>query len=278
MYVHKVIYILRLLAVLCSFTSVGVQASFLESTHKRWISTFKIKVNPHFTAGVPIKNPKGTIQPVMEIFYFDRDFKIHKDCLLYYVPGEKSDGELKVVPASLNEVCREKVLEPSKISIKNIFNFGFKLKKFSLTLLIDTKAFNYNLYNLRNEEPYVLYDNSKTKNKFPGLFISFEKKKNGHELVDGDKCFDVGDKCEVTQKNICNLCPGSVTEVINDRCPGTYTRYCKNTTCGAKAQVACIRGVKASSYRGPVCIPGSPIGFCQKPYKVFCENGELICR
>lgn len=250
----------------------------MQITHKRWSSAFDIKVDSHFTSGVPIKEPRGTYQSIIEIQYLDRDFNIHKDCILYRVPNEKLQGELKVVGVHPKEVCREKILEPSKIKIMNIFNFGFKLNGHQFDLLIDTKKISYTLYNLESGETNALYDSGETKTVFPGIFISFNKRINGIDLVNGDNCFDVDEQCNPIQRNICHLCPGSVTEVIADKCPGKYRRYCRDSICGDKGQAACIRGLKASGYNGPICIPGSPVGFCQKPYKVFCENGELICR
>jgi hypothetical protein len=270
MHVYKIIFLL--------FICTNVYADFMQITHKRWSSAFEIKVDSHFSSGVPIKEPKGTYQSIMEIKYLDRNFQIHKDCVLYRVPNEKLQGELKVVEVEVKEVCRDNILEPSNIKIMKIFNFGFKLKKQKLDLLIDTKTISYTLYNLENGEPSTLYDSGETKTAYPGIFISFNNKANGVNLLNGDICFDVDEQCNPIQRNICHLCPGSVIEVITDKCPSMYRRYCKDSICGDKGQAACIRGVKASGYTGPICIPGSPVGFCQKPYKVFCENGELICR
>ncbi len=107
--------------------------------------------------------------------------------------------------------------------------------------------------------------------------ISFDDTKHGDKLEVGEVCAGYTNDCK-PQNNLCHLCPSAVTEVLSDRCGGVIMRYCKDITCGQKGAPACIRGAKASEYKGPVCIPGSPLGFCQKPYKVFCENGELICR
>jgi hypothetical protein len=270
MHVFKIIFIF----LICTNT----YADFSKFTQERWSSTFDLKVGSHFTSGIPISEPKGTYQSVIEIQYLDRDFNIQKDCLLYRVPSEKLEGELKVVSVEPGEVCREKIFEPSKIKITNIFNFGFTLKKQTLELLIDTKKISYQLYNVVNENDYVLYDSGETKTVFPGIFVSFIKKSKGKKLINGDNCYDVDDQCREVQKNICHMCPGAISEVVSEKCPGKYRRYCRDHTCGEKGQAACIRGLKATAYSGPVCIPGSPVGFCQKPFKVFCENGELMCR
>ncbi|MBT4792001.1 MAG: hypothetical protein HON90_10550 [Halobacteriovoraceae bacterium] len=258
---------------------LSAYASFFDITQKRWASSAQILTNKNIPSTQNITEPAGTYQQILEIIYQDRSFNLHKDCLIYKIPSKLNvEGLLKVISVNYHVPCESVLMLKTKLTVSPVYNFSYELKKRKLLLSIDTKKFEYDLFNVVLNQKDKLYGHSGTHFTQPGISISFVDKKDGYKLKERDICFDVDDKCKIVQKDLCHLCPGKILESVASTCPSRYRRYCLSATCGTKGLPACIRGHKASGYKGNYCIPGSPIGFCKKPLKVFCENGELICR
>lgn len=259
--------------------SIGTaDANFFEKTQQRWASAVSIDLKDDFNTEEPIDFPPNIDLVLGEIVYLDFEMGGQVDCLLYKYEKEKSEGHLKVIRRKIQDRCEDYFLEDSGLSISQIRNFAISYKKRKLTIFIDKKKLKYELYNILTKKKYKLFDTPKINTKVPGVLISFVDQKNGKKLNEGEICFDIDDSCSVVQKDLCFLCPGKVTEVIASSCKTSYRKYCLSQTCGEKGKPACIRGYQATRYKLNYCLPGSPVGFCKKPLKVFCENGELICR
>lgn len=272
MYVSKIVFIFFILVHQLAY------ADFYKTTKDRWSSAIEVKLNPNYSKGLKISEPRGTVQVVAEIYIQNTNFDILKDCIIYKIPDGNKLGEVKIISILKDQKCEKQILTSSKVVVSNIFNFGIEFIGRKISLKIDTKNYNYMLFNLVLPKKYRLDDSSASNTYEPGIFISFLKDKNATSLKQGEVCFDINDNCEITRKDICHLCPSKVLSVVANSCKTSYRKYCKPIVCGAKGMPACIRGYRASQYLGNYCIPGSPVGFCQKPFKVFCENKELICR
>ncbi len=248
-------------------SSYGVDLS-TDKLQKRWISAISIDKNPNYVKDELITVPENTFQKIIQINFLDNNFNLHRDCLIYYIPSKKGSGKLKVVSLSVGQKCEEVFMAEPVWEHERIYNFAYGLKENKLILKIDSELIEFSLLNMK-------YSKSTKYNLRVSLFDS---KRKGISLEEGDICFDIDDKCLVTKSNICDLCPGAVMPVIGSQCQKTTRKYCLTKVCGEQHGPACIRGFKATQYNENYCIMDSPIGFCQKPYRVVCVDGELLCR
>jgi hypothetical protein len=235
----------------------------LDKNQKYWLSTYEVQKNPRFPMKEIIKSPKGTYQNILSLFYYDSNQVLRKDCLIYYVPSEEKPGELKIISLNKFEKCEENFFTATKRTYQNIFNFTYELKDKELTLFVDEKEYQFTLEGMDNKSP---------------LFLSLIESHSGTKLSEGDLCYDVDDQCQVIKKDTCHLCPGKITQVVASGCQNDFRKYCLSKPCGKKQAPACIRGFKATGVKEKYCFVGSPVGFCRKPNRVYCENSELICR
>ena len=256
----------------------SVYAYDIQGIKFRWMSAYEVRLNSHYLEGDPIKEPADTFQVIAEVDYLDRNFGQHTDWLIYRVPGKKDSGQLKILMKPPQKKCKDLILAQSKKTLENIFNFAITKEKGKLNLFIDQRKIQFLLMNEVLSRNYKLNSHAFSQTTIPGIAISFFKSKAGHYLKDGDICFNTDDQCQTIQEDICHLCPTRVLEVVGNNCQRSYKKYCRNMVCGTKGAPACIRGWKTTGMQGHYCVPGSPLGYCKKPLRVFCEDGELICR
>lgn len=255
------ILIVSLMIPLLSFSSF----SFESITLKRWNSAYQVNINSHYKLESNIDVPKETYQVIAEIYFFDMDFKQHKDCLVYWIPGEKGHGLLKAISAAKNEKCEELIMSDGHAKISGIYNLGLNLKEGHFEIIKDSKKITYKVLNddfRKNKIGISLYSTSDK-----GIF-----------LKNGDICFETDNNCHILMKDKCEYCPGKVQLIKSNACSKSFTKICSNDSCGGQGEFACLRGLKIVEKLERYCIVDSPIAFCKAPYRVFCEGEKLICR
>lgn len=286
MYVRSItIFILMTLLFSCKEKSVDL--NFYKETNRRWLAATGISwSSPYYKQDTKILKPKGTWQAILEVSFIDKDFNQARDCVLYRVPSNEKEGELKIIPNRDARPCKELVGDDEYISLQGIINFGFEFNhstesKENLTLKIDTHRLKYNFLNLdlKKYDESILSSSAKV-TKFKGALItsdiSYSLEKEYHK--DGKVCFDVNDECKIIIEDSCDLCETSSFKTVSSACPTKYRRVCGRDICGTKGQAACLRGYLASGLDpSSYCINDSPVGICQKGLRVICENGTLIC-
>ncbi len=168
------------------------------------------------------------------------------------------------------------ILKESKTEFRKNCDSTFDVKKFK------TIAEFYN-FEVSIHDDIIKFDIDKRtieikleKNKYAFLKQSVSKDLN--KLKNGEYCFQVDDQCNIQIPNLCSLCPFASYPIINSNCKKKASMKCGNIQCGHKNAPACITGWAASDYQLDFCINDSPLGYCKKGLRVFCENNELICR
>ena len=256
-----------------------VYANDVQSLKMRWISGVDIISNEKIKQDELIDEPRGTLIRVFELIFLDKNFLLHKDCVVYKVPRKGETGELSVIALKYRDKCDDRLFDKKIFEIENIYNFSYKLDLNNLFLNIDENKFQFKLKNKILSYDYQLFDTSKNKSEEPGVLISFfDSKESGYKLKNDDICFDTNDKCEQMMPDLCHLCPDRVIPVISNKCQNKTRKYCSMKNCGIPGGPACIRGLKGSAYLGDYCIADSPIAYCLKPSRVICVEGELLCR
>ena len=276
MYVFKVSSIIILL--LFTILAFSSEDSFFALTTKKWSGATEYSINSHIVINEKIKEPRGVTLEVMSIVYANTDFLLKKDCLVYQVPEKGRDGVLKVMTIKLNEKCRSHLYSTPYTEYKNIYNFGLQVYKNYLVLNIDTLDLRYELFNLKTKKQYGLNSNSASPLLIGGVQVAFDSSGEGTFLKNEDICFDMDKNCSTTVEDRCQFCPGAVLAVKANSCSSKYRKVCSNQVCGLRGTPACIKGEKGLDLGERYCMVDSPIAFCQKSFRVFCENGSLICR
>ena len=259
MYVLKSFIILILLSFF-SFKSLCFD-KFEDDLALRWISIDRIENIHDLPLESALKSPRNTWITVLEIYFYNEKFQRAKDCLLYKVPEAKGDGILKVVRGHKDdEKCKKVKFNSALFTKSNIFNFGFSFDDKKMKLIVDNSIYTYPFFKNKN------------------MNISFGGGDAINILKNGDTCFDVKESCELSENDNCHLCPSGVQNIVTSLCPGIYKKVCSDQDCGGKGEFACPRGIKSTLYLGELCIPDSPVAYCRRPYRVICQNNELICQ
>lgn len=213
---------------------------------KRWVGAVAVEVNSQY---------------VFSVTFLDRSFKQVKDCIIYQIPTKNKPGSLKIIELDLGAKCKGSFSKKSFATYQGIYNFSFLNLENGVTLYIDEKKIYFPFQKIKSSIIYTLN----------------EKNKNSFEYKDGMLCYDIDDKCDVIKNKKCELCTSGVYQVIASNCPSMTRKYCGTISCGKKGKPACLRGWQATKYSGSYCIADSPIAYCEKPYRVYCLNGELFC-
>ncbi len=248
---------------------------FYAKTNKRWFAAYKVeKINENYESLSDIQEPKGTIQPLLRIHYYQSDFKGISDCLFYRV-STLNDGAVSIVENPQNLDCNELFLKKPYAVKSSIHNFGIKLEGQSLMLRMDEENIQYDLLNIPKPTiRTVLKSSSDISIEFAAPILT---KAKTVLLKEGDICKKVEDDCSVTFDR-CSSCEGASYFLVNSKCSQGYSRICGIDRCGEKNEVACIRGVETSGMdMGFYCVNDSPVGFCQEGLRVICLNGTLYC-
>lgn len=250
--------------------------AFYDQIKPVWESGFRIKLAPNTSLNEPIEKPSGVHIKLFEIYYYQRDFSPAKQCVTYQIPQKKSPGKLFVHDLKLHDDCRKFLLQPSPISISNIYNLAIQIKEQVLTLKIDKKNYDFNLYNKPLDSHYHLGESSFLKNKLAGLKVSFVDQKL-KPYPEQTVCRHFNDLCEL-EFDYCDSCQKPVLDFIGQKCAMKFDAFCSDLPCGGKDQRACIRGDKVVGPLDQYCFADSPRGYCKKPLRVFCDNGILVCK
>jgi len=248
---------------------------FFPKTNKRWFAAHKIeKINDNYEDLSDIDKPRGTIQPLLKIHYYQSDFKSVSDCLFYRV-ATLNDGVISVVENPKNLDCKELFLTLPYAKQVEIQNFGITINGDVLKLNIDKKSFEYKLFNIPKPRIEKVLNSS---NEVSILFASpVQTKVVPNFLNNGSLCKVVEDDCSVTL-NECSRCRGASYFIINSKCYKGFSRVCGIDHCGQKNKPACIRGVQTSEMdMSFYCVNDSPVGFCNEGLRVVCINGTLEC-
>jgi hypothetical protein len=261
-----------LIFVSCNETKID---NFYADTNKRWFATYRVeKINDNYESLDDINEPKGTIQPLLRIHYYQSDFESVSDCLFYRVSTLK-DGEITIVQNPLNLNCKQLLLKKPYAKKSNIQNFGITITENILELHVDKEKIVYKLFNIsKGRAEKLLSPSSKTSMIFAANVQSIT---NSSTLKNGDLCKQVKDDCTVAL-DTCSRCNGSSYYLINSKCTTGYSRVCGVDHCGQKNEAACIRGVATSGIDMDFyCVNDSPVGFCSDDLRVVCINGALYC-
>lgn len=248
-----------------------VYADFQEEISNRWSSTIGISYNENLILGEPIKGPINTWFNFAEIYFLDTNFRIHKDCLYFYTNKEKGRSKFTYSRGQINNDCLASSIKKARID--KIYKMGIQKEESSLKLTVDAKDFVVILRNLPSNQDLKLNSNSRTEPLFSKYNSEF-----GEVLKEGDTCFNTDDNCREIKPDICNFCPSGVREIKANGCFMNYKKICSSKSCGGRGEFACLRGHTLFSDIKSYCMTDSPIGFCKKPSRVFCEQGVLICR
>lgn len=240
----------------------GVDA-FYSTLNKYFYSAVEIEWNQKLKQKKLIKTPEGVELVIAKIKSLDQNLSFKYSCLFYRVPQNKKLGILKFKPIK-NDDCEKNLLEKSFVEVADIYNFTFELNEKTFDLYIDTKE--------------LKLKHAIEKFKKEGIVGSLlQSQKENTILKDGDICFDIGNSCEVLQKNECYLCPNGSYSVIASSCETASRKYCGIKDCGIKGSPACIRGFKATNLKVDYCFNDSPVGYCIDDSRVSCLNSELVC-
>lgn len=251
--------------------------SFLESLKTRWMSAYHITFNKSLS-DQELREPKKTWLNIAQIDFLDRDFNSHTDCVLYKTPGKGQSGELKVTPKYRSGSCKEVFFNPFIGRIGTIKKFGFHFEKNRLTLMFDLFNYDIEFLNLKLKRDFSLSQVRKVQKKDDEVLVSLMELTRGRQLKNDEICYQVDDNCQATLSDTCFLCPNFVMAIKDGHCSDKYSKVCSNKKCGVRGHYACIRGEKFLGKLEDYCIVDSPIGYCLKPYRVFCENKRLVCR
>ncbi len=241
------------------FVSIAYSHSFEELALKRWSAAVEVNLAQGLKQNISIKEPKDTVLEILNVTLLREGKTLSTDCLFYKTPSSKGSGELYIVPLTqFNDKCRDHILDTPLVRKTGIFNFGISLDS-NLSLLVD-------------DQKTKIGTNIDSRNLYAVL-----AGKSNFKLKENDICFDVDFECKVIQSDLCDFCPAGYSRVITDKCPGIYRKYCRQNSCGARGEAACIRGFKSTGLKENICINDSPVGFCRGDLRVFCKNNELIC-
>lgn len=256
MYAHRVVTLI--IFILLNIT-------YAQSIPKYWQSVFKVNKLTKANWGSLIERPVGGTIEVAELYFYDSNFEVSKDCLFVKVPGNKFSGTLSIVNASVNEKCSHLKFNKNKRELLNgFYNISLSYRNEIFSVKYDTHTENIYFPNLDKRNKGL---------KFSSL--KYEKVKNSS--LKGKVCFQLDSQCKEIVNN-CDMCPTSITPVFASNCPQPLKKYCSISTCGKVGGHACVRGRKSSGFTGDYCINDSPVAYCTPPARVVCINQELVCR
>lgn len=119
-------------------------ASFEATVTSRWGAAVEAKLASGLIEGQSIKEPKETVLSVLDIVLLRQNNSFSKDCLFYLTPGNGSAGKLYIVELkSVNEKCRDHILDTALTQKQGIYNLGIELRP-TLRLLIDEMKIEFN--------------------------------------------------------------------------------------------------------------------------------------
>lgn len=246
---------------ICLFLfSFKSESKTLNNLAKRWVGLQSIEnINSKISQGKPIVMPKGTIQYLFTVAFFDRGFNLNYDCIYYKVPFDGEKGIFFVTKNYTDIRCMEYSDYDSSFIQHKVKLLSFEVDK---GVIIDTGKEKISFLKL----PLKVASN-----------VSEVMLKPRRKLENGEICEEVDDECNV-KKSQCNQCKNGFYPVIKSACQKKYTKRCGPSNCGNSGWPACIRGYVASKYKLDYCINDSPLAFCRPGLKVLCIDGELVCR
>lgn len=280
---------LALLLFLTSCTESHDSNEFRKKVYERWSGAKTIhSIHPYIKQGESIKRPRGTWQKLFAVSFYDTRFEIQYDCLYYRVPTSEMPGMLAVTFNTQSSSCSDG--PPSKVDLswEGIYNFSYEIAlniptKYHLKLMVDEFKLLFDFMNFKLQQyNHELASNSVKKGRMTGVKVSSVVRPVGHKsttkLTDGVLCHGVDKSCKTLQEFRCDQCENGWYEIISSDCPSQYNKICGQDDCGKRGRPACIRGRVATDYKLEYCINDSPIGFCDKGLRVFCNANQLVCR
>lgn len=268
-----------LIVIFLLFSCTNSTREFLEVKNAlfvRWSGAIEVtQLNPHLKKKEKIITPVATIQHLFSLGFLDVNFNKNYDCV-YYEILSKDVGNLIFTKNKTNATCPLYPKEETVIFKSLVKNFIFNFENQTLTIANDKDQFILKL----NERIKTNSFGAHSRN-VPLIVTSPIKTKNiskAQELIaDGEICQKIGDECLI-EFSKCDLCQNGFYPIIDNACPKSYTKICGNNDCGKLNMPACIRGYISTKFQLNYCINDSPIGFCDKEYRVMCINNRLICR
>ena len=255
----------------------------------RWIGATTIhSLHPYIQQGESIKKPSNTWQKLFAVSFYDKNFQIQHDCLYYLVPNSETSGKLAVSFNAHSSQCPPAPPEKIDLIRENIFNFSYDISlevksKHQLKLKVDDDEILFDFINFKTKKyQYSLSSNSVKNGSYIGLRVSSPVDSIKHStevsLADGVLCHRLDQDCKTLQNYNCDACTNGWYEIISSDCPNQYNKVCGQNKCGKSGEPACIRGRVATGYQMNYCINDSPIGYCDKGLRVFCNANQLVCR
>lgn len=283
----KLVFILLYFSLYCLASNDNWQS--------RWWGVQRIVDNHQFYKNNQIiQEPIGSVQTLMGLVYYSKDFKVYKDCLNFEIPAKGEMGSIFVVTTSLQTPCEEVNVNGKRDGNILAKSLSFNLHQGKLILQITdekfrTKELAFSFPHLARPERSEAFQSSVQRQYGRAVMILADlKQKVDQPLLMGEResdwhkkdlisCQTVNDECEKSIST-CERCRFGYFEVLNG-CPGGGPKFCGVDQCGRKGQPACRRGFlyQNGELTKMDCREDSSFGFCQKGLRVRCQGSLAIC-
>ena len=250
-----------------------------------WSSAFKISERHEFYPdSAVVEKPKDSWQVLFAVVYPDSQLGLHKDCVLYRVPG-KEPGELKITKLPESTPCESVLFKPADHEWKSIKSLEFATNNntIELTMILPkykSEVWNVKLINLGVQVTPAMnmssveYKSPKTILLAPGTMM--KDMKPHFSFKNGDLCHEVSDNCEAKPSR-CIDCPSGWYEIPNGCVQGP--KYCGHVECGTKNAPACRRGIEWQKTKTKFsCVDDTSFAICSPGLKIQCEGTMAWCR
>ncbi len=251
-----------------------------------WTSAFSIEERHEFYKDNEIiASPKNAWQVLFGVVYPDSRLNLHKDCVLYRVPGDEL-GMLKIKKISQSQSCESILFNDGDVTWKEIKSLQFSTANHTIQLNMTmpkykAESWNVKLVNLSQKKPPHT-ELSSAEYKSPKMILlapgtELAKFAPKFKLKDGDLCHKVSDDC-IAEASNCGDCSNGWYEAPNGCMTGP--KYCGSQECGKKNATACRRGMKFQrSVKKFGCRDGDiSFAYCSPGLRMQCIGTEAWCR
>jgi hypothetical protein len=256
---------------------LAISQTFAFSYPKDWNSAFRILDRHEFYQSLDIiDRPVHTWQHLFSVVYPDRNLKLLKDCVFYFIP-KNNDGVLKLKSISLKDSCEKYVYEKGDFEVINLKSLQFSLhdKIYLYFTLADFSSQKWQIQLLKENknQPQMLSSSAEYQmGKY--LLLSSKISLNNGTPKRPKICHDINQDCNEVSPSRCELCPDGWYEVPNG-CP-IGPKYCGVQICGIKNRPACRKGTISEK---PIdCRKDSSFAYCASGLTVQCEGPLAYCR
>lgn len=258
--------------------------SFSLSLPGSWSGVRRIsEVHEFYPQGKTISEPRETWQHIASVHFLGESFREKKDCLFYFVPGEKS-GRLKIKTVATEASCLDQILGPGDQEWGEISDLQFSKPPEGLKLSFTREKKDLVTWEILPPsflppEPKLHLSSAEFKGpRF--VFLAPESGADpgaGESLKDGVSCHEVNDDCEAKGPATCELCENGWQEIPNGCSSGP--KVCGSLPCGGKNLPACRRGMRYQRVEKSYdCRMDSSFAYCAPGLSVQCEGARAYCR